>query len=122
MLAAFARSRLSSSPSSLRAFSRGAKSAAPVKGKAWALDVLKDAAGVTGKQAELAYDALLSGIAERVAAGERVTFQGFGTFERVARAAREGRNPSTGAALKIPATNAPKFKAGAAFKQAVKMG
>ena len=98
------------------------KSAAPVKGKAWALDVIKDAAGVTGKQAELAYDALLSGIAEHVAAGERVTFQGFGTFERVARAAREGRNPSTGAALKIPATNAPKFKAGAAFKQAVKMG
>ena len=89
-------------------------------GKAWAIELIKDAAGVTNKQAEASYKALLEGVASSVAAGERVTFQGFGTFEKTLRAARAGVNPQTGAASQIPATEAPKFKAGAAFKQLVK--
>lgn len=89
-------------------------------GKAWAIELIKDAAGVTNKQAEASYKALLEGVASSVAAGERVTFQGFGTFEKTLRAARAGVNPQTGAAIQIPATEAPKFKAGAAFKQLVK--
>ena len=89
-------------------------------GKAWAIELIKDAAGVTNKQAEASYKALLEGVASSVAKGERVTFQGFGTFEKPSRAARAGVNPQTGAAIQIPATQAPKFKAGAAFKQLVK--
>jgi DNA-binding protein HU-beta len=89
-------------------------------GKAWAIELIKDAAGVTNKQAEASYKALLEGVASSVAKGERVTFQGFGTFEKTSRAARAGVNPQTGAAIQIPATQAPKFKAGAAFKQLVK--
>ena len=49
----------------------------------------------------------------------KVQLVGFGTFEVSKRAAREGRNPQTGASMKIPASNAPKFKAGKALKDAV---
>ena len=106
-------------PSALLQPTRG-KATVVTNGKAWAVDIIKDAAGVTGKQAELAFNALLGSITSSVAKGERVTFQGFGTFERASRAARAGRNPSTGAPLQIPASNVPKFKAGTAFKDAVK--
>ena len=47
-------------------------------------------------------------------------FDGFGTFERKMRAAREGRNPATGEPLKIPASAYPSFSAGKGFKDAVK--
>ena len=50
---------------------------------------------------------------------DTVTLIGFGTFKVSKRAARTGRNPQTGAELKIPARNAPSFKAGAALKAAV---
>ena len=49
----------------------------------------------------------------------KVQLVGFGTFETTKRAAREGRNPQTGATMKIPAAYAPKFKAGKALKDAV---
>ena len=102
-------------------FRRGMATKAPsALGKAWAIDLIKDAASVTGKQAEASYKALLEGVQVAVAKGERVTFQGFGTFEKTSRAARNGVNPQTGAAIQIPATEAPKFKAGTAFKQMVK--
>ncbi|MGV9535044.1 HU family DNA-binding protein [Streptosporangium sandarakinum] len=51
-----------------------------------------------------------------VAAGDPVTIPGFGTFETVERAERTGRNPQTGAELRIPASKAPKFRPGGAFK------
>jgi DNA-binding protein HU-beta len=104
------------------AFARGYATAKPpaALGKAWAIELIKDAAGVTNKQAEASYKALLEGISSSVAKGERVTFQGFGTFEKTSRAARAGVNPQTGAAIQIAATTAPKFKAGTAFKQLVK--
>ncbi len=47
---------------------------------------------------------------------DKVSLVGFGTFEKAKRAARNGRNPQTGAVVKIPATSVPKFKAGAEFK------
>ena len=121
MFSAFVR-RASASPSPA-SWVRGFASSAPgagALGKAWAIELIKDAAGVTNKQAEASYKALLEGVAASVAKGERVTFQGFGTFEKTSRAARAGVNPQTGAAIHIPATQAPKFKAGAAFKQLVK--
>lgn len=56
-------------------------------------------------------------IKTKVAAGEKVTIGGFGSFEAVDRAAREGRNPATGETIKIAASKAPKFKAAKAFKE-----
>ena len=64
-------------------------------------------------------DATVSAITKAVAAGDVVTLIGFGTFKPLQRAAREGKNPQTGAKLKIAATTVPKFTAGATFKAAV---
>jgi DNA-binding protein HU-beta len=56
---------------------------------------------------------------EAVASGERVAITGFGVFEKVVRPARTGRNPRTGAAVKIKKTSVPKFKPGQSFKDVV---
>jgi DNA-binding protein HU-beta len=64
-------------------------------------------------------EAFLKVTTDLLKAGDKITFPGFGTFEVTERAAREGRNPSTGATLKIPASKAPKFKAGKNLKDAV---
>jgi DNA-binding protein HU-beta len=64
-------------------------------------------------------ETLIDTIQTAVKKGETVQLVGFGTFKSAKRAARTGKNPSTGAALKIPATTVPKFVAGAKFKAAV---
>ena len=64
-------------------------------------------------------DGFIETITNAVAKGEDVTLVGFGTFKLVKRAARPGRNPRTGEAIKIASTKAPKFTAGVAFKAAV---
>jgi len=51
--------------------------------------------------------------------GDAVQLVGFGTFKSAKRAARTGKNPATGAALKIPASTVPKFVPGAKFKAVV---
>ena len=66
-----------------------------------------------------ALDALIDIITTTVAKGGDVALVGFGTFKSAKRAARTGRNPQTGAALKIAASTVPKFSAGASFKAAV---
>ena len=58
-------------------------------------------------------------MSEELQKGEKIQLVGFGTFEVVERAAREGRNPLTGAKMKIKASKAPKFKAGKALKDVV---
>jgi DNA-binding protein HU-beta len=58
-------------------------------------------------------------IAAQVAKGDKVSLTGFGTFERRARKARTGRNPQTGASIKIAAAKYPAFAAGKAFKDRV---
>ena len=63
--------------------------------------------------------AIIGAVVKTVAAGDTVTLVGFGTFKSANRAARTGKNPKTGATLKIPATTVPKFTAGTAFKAAV---
>lgn len=73
----------------------------------------------TRKAAVEAVDAVLEGIQAAVAKGEKVALTGFGTFEKTDRAEREGRNPATGATIKIPAKSVPTFKAGADFKKQV---
>ena len=62
---------------------------------------------------------MFAAIEEAVAAGDKVQLVGFGTFEVRERAARTGRNPQTGAEIKIAASKQPAFKAGKAFKDAV---
>jgi DNA-binding protein HU-beta len=62
---------------------------------------------------------LLETIEKNVSKGKRVTLVGFGTFESRKRAARAGRNPQTGAAIKIPAKSVPAFTAGKKFKELV---
>lgn len=76
--------------------------------------------GSTKKDAEAAVNAFIEIVTETLAAGDKISFTGFGSFEVVGRAAREGRNPSTGAAIKIAASKAPKFSAGKSLKDAVK--
>ena len=71
------------------------------------------------KDAEKALKAFTDVVAEELKKGEKVQLVGFGTFEVVERAAREGRNPHTGEAMPIAASKAPKFKAGKALKDAV---
>lgn len=76
--------------------------------------------GVTLKDTTIFVDATIKAIQDAVVAGEKVQLVGFGTFETTERAARTGRNPQTGETLDIPASKSPKFKAGKAFKDAVK--
>ena len=67
-----------------------------------------------------AVDAVLDGIAGALGNGDSVSLVGFGTFSVRHRAAREGRNPQTGAAMHIPASKVPGFKAGKGLKDKVK--
>ena len=76
-------------------------------------------AEISKKDSEKALKAFVDVVTEQLKAGDKVQLVGFGTFEVAERAAREGRNPSTGATMKIPASKAPKFKAGKALKDAV---
>ncbi len=71
------------------------------------------------KEAEKALKAFTDVVTEQLKKGEKVQLVGFGTFETSVRAAREGRNPQTGAAMKIKASKTPKFKAGKALKDTV---
>ncbi len=71
------------------------------------------------KAATDAVEAVIDTVTRAVASGERVAITGFGVFHKVARPARTGRNPRTGAAVKIKATTVPKFKAGQSFKDVV---
>lgn len=85
-------------------------------------ELIAKVAETTGSKvsAKAAVEATFAAITSAVAAGEKVQLIGFGTFEVKARAARTGKNPKTGAAIAIPASKAPAFKAGKAFKDAVK--
>ena len=71
---------------------------------------------LTKKDTEKVVDALIEAVTDTVAKGQKVQLIGFGTFERRQRTARAGKNPRTGEAIKIPASYAPAFKAGKAFK------
>ena len=76
-------------------------------------------AELSKKDAEKALKAFTDVIAAELVKGEKVQLVGFGTFEVSKRAAREGRNPQTGKTMSIPASKAPKFKAGKALKDSI---
>ena len=75
--------------------------------------------GLTKKAVTEAVDAMVEAVVTTVKKGDTVTLTGFGTFKVSDRKARNGRNPITGAALKIPAKKVPVFKAGKEFKDMV---
>lgn len=71
------------------------------------------------KTATEAVNAVLDTIQETVAKGDKVAITGFGVFEKADRPARTARNPATGAAINVPESSVPKFRAGADFKALV---
>ena len=71
------------------------------------------------KDTEAVLKAFTDFVAEELKKGEKIQLVGFGTFEVAERAARTGRNPQTGAEMTIPASKAPKFKAGKALKDSI---
>ena len=73
-------------------------------------------ANISKKDADTAVNAVIDTIVETLAKDEKVQLVGFGTFAVSKRAATTGRNPRTGAAIKIPARKQAKFKAGKALK------
>ena len=77
---------------------------------------MADQAGLSKKDAEKALKAFVDVVAEELKNGGKVQLVGFGTFEVSERAAREGRNPATMQTITIPASKAPRFKAGKALK------
>ena len=79
-----------------------------------------ESANLSKKDAEAAVNAVVASVTGALKKGDKVQLIGFGTFEVRKRAAKQGRNPQTGAVIKVPATKVPAFKAGAALKDAVK--
>lgn len=75
--------------------------------------------GMTKKQAGEALDAMVAAITTHLKRGDRVSVPGFGSFSVSERAARTGRNPKTGATIKIPASKNVRFKAGKDLKDTV---
>lgn len=76
-------------------------------------------AGLTKADAEKAVDSFVDAIKTTLSKGDQVRLVGFGTFSVVKRAATQGRNPRTGAIIKIKASKQPKFKVGKGLKDAV---
>ena len=86
-------------------------------------ELVKEVAKQTKVSQKAAADviaATIDAIQKTVAKGKKVTLVGFGTFESRKRAARTGRNPQTGAVIKIAAKTVPAFSAGKKFKEIVK--
>ena len=81
---------------------------------------MAEKAGLSKKDAEKALNAFMESVQDAVKADDKVQLIGFGTFESKARAAREGKNPQTGAKIQIAASKVPALKAGKAFKDLLK--
>lgn len=83
------------------------------------LNDIAEQSGVTKTQAESVINALFETVITKARAGEKVAWPGFGAFSTSQRAARTGRNPQTGAEIKIAASTAMKFTAAKALKDAL---
>ena len=83
------------------------------------VDAIAKETGLSKKDSEKAVKAFTEALSKELKKKGKVQLVGFGTFETAKRAARTGKNPQTGAAIKIPAATVPKFKAGKALKDAV---
>ena len=83
------------------------------------VDAIAKETGLSKKDSEKAVKAFTDAVSKELKKKGKVQLVGFGTFETAKRAARTGKTPQTGAAIKIPAATVPKFKAGKALKDAV---
>ena len=83
------------------------------------IDAMAKEAGLNKAQAEKALKAFTNTVSKELKKKGKVHLVAFGTFETSKRAARKGKNPATGEAIKIPAATVPKFKAGKALKDLV---
>lgn len=80
---------------------------------------IAEKSGLSKKDAEKFVNAFTETVKDTLKKGDKIQLIGFGTFDVTKRAARTGRNPQTGAEIKIPASIAPKFTAGKALKEAL---
>ncbi|NLZ43644.1 MAG: HU family DNA-binding protein [Clostridia bacterium] len=87
--------------------------------KAELIEKVAEKSNLTKKDSGKAVDAVLAAMTEALAKGDKIQLVGFGSFEVRTRGARTGRNPQTGAAIKIAARKVPVFKPGKALKDAV---
>ena len=87
--------------------------------KAELVAAIAEKSELSKKDAEKALKAFTEVVTEELKKGNKIQLVGFGTFEVAKRAAREGRYPQTGETMKIAASVAPKFKAGAALKNEI---
>ncbi|NRA56288.1 MAG: HU family DNA-binding protein [Gammaproteobacteria bacterium] len=83
------------------------------------IDQIASGADISKAAAGRALDSFIDAVTGALKEDDKVSLVGFGTFEVRQRAARTGRNPQTGAEIKIAAANVPAFKAGKALKDAV---
>lgn len=84
------------------------------------ISAMSEKAEISKKDAEKTLTAFTNVVADVLVDGDKVAITGFGTFEVVERAERQGRNPATGETITIAASKSPKFKTGKALKDAVK--
>jgi DNA-binding protein HU-beta len=88
--------------------------------KAELVEIMAEDAGISKVAAAAALDSFVSNVTKALKKKEgKVTLVGFGTFQKVRRKARVGRNPQTGEEIKIKAANVVKFKPGKKLKEAV---
>lgn len=83
------------------------------------IDAIASGADISKASAGRALDSMVDAVTESLRKGDPVALVGFGTFSVKDRAARQGRNPQTGATIQIPAAKVPGFKAGKGLKDAV---
>ena len=83
------------------------------------IDAIAAACSITKDSAKIAVDTMFAEIKASMKKGEDVRLPDFGTFKVAKRKAREGRNPATGATIKIPASNVPKFTPAKGLKDAL---
>ena len=83
------------------------------------IEAMSKESGLTKKDTEKALKAFTDIVSEQLKKNDKVALIGFGTFETSKRAERTGKNPQTGEEIKIPASIAPRFKAGKALKDLV---
>ncbi len=87
--------------------------------KSQLIDAVASDSGLSKADSARAIESLLDTVTRSLKKGEEVSITGFGKFSVVKRAARQGVNPRTGERVKIKASKAPKFSAGAGLKQAI---
>jgi DNA-binding protein HU-beta len=88
--------------------------------KSGLVDKVQEVLGGTKAEAERVVDAVIDGVTDSLKKGDEVSIAGLGIFSTKVRPARQGRNPRTGEAIKVPAMRVPKFRAAKALKDAVK--